>query len=117
MKALCGKRDRFEVRQFLSSLELNLLRMSAELQAGTLVVGRYHQFVIYDPKERVITAPCFEERILHHAGRLTVTGTRLTTATTTLASGDGSQKGDQGGSQNDHFGSQKGDHLSPFLLV
>jgi hypothetical protein len=32
-------------------------------------------------------------------------------------SGDGSPKGDQGGSQNEHFGSQKGDHLSPFLFV
>ena len=100
MKALRGKRDRFEIRQFLSALESNLLRMSAELQAGTLVVGRYHQFVIYDPKERVITAPCFEERILHHAGRLTVTGTRRTTATTTLASASPSAQHNDGNRQD-----------------
>ncbi len=27
----------------------------------------YHQFTIFDPKERLITAPCFRERVLHHA--------------------------------------------------
>lgn len=26
-----------------------------------------NQFLIRDPKERVITAPCFDERVLHHA--------------------------------------------------
>ena len=30
-------------------------------------VGRYHRFVIYDPKERVIHAARFSERVLHHA--------------------------------------------------
>ena len=28
---------------------------------------QYHQFWIRDPKERLITAPCFRERVLHHA--------------------------------------------------
>ena len=27
----------------------------------------YHQFTIFDPKQRLITAPCFRERVLHHA--------------------------------------------------
>ena len=39
----------------------------AQLAGGTFPVGRYHQFVIHDPKERIITAPCFAERVLHHA--------------------------------------------------
>lgn len=30
-------------------------------------MGVCTQFTIYDPKERLITAPCFAERILHHA--------------------------------------------------
>ena len=30
-------------------------------------MGDYHQFTIFDPKERLITAPCFRERVLHHA--------------------------------------------------
>ncbi|MHC4628119.1 MAG: RNA-directed DNA polymerase, partial [Planctomycetota bacterium] len=28
---------------------------------------RYQQFTIHDPKRRIITAPCFAERVLHHA--------------------------------------------------
>ena len=30
-------------------------------------MGRYHRFVIHDPKERVIHAARFPERVLHHA--------------------------------------------------
>jgi len=41
--------------------------MAAQLRAGTFPLGRFHQFVIHDPKERVITAPCFPERVAHHA--------------------------------------------------
>ena len=29
--------------------------------------GKYNQFKIYDPKERIITAASFEDRIVHHA--------------------------------------------------
>ncbi len=32
-----------------------------------MTVGPYHQFTIFDPKERLITAPCFRDRVLHHA--------------------------------------------------
>jgi len=38
-----------------------------EVESGTVVLGRSHQFVVHDPKKRVITAPVFEERVLHHA--------------------------------------------------
>ena len=41
--------------------------MAAELEHDTFRVGNYHQFTIHDPKERLITAPCFRERVLHHA--------------------------------------------------
>ena len=41
--------------------------MACSLDDGTFPVGRFHQFVIRDPKERIITAPCFPERVLHHA--------------------------------------------------
>lgn len=66
-KALRGKRGGAEARHFTARLEENLRRMAGELRAGTIAVGRFHQFVIHDPKERVITAPCFRERVLHHA--------------------------------------------------
>jgi RNA-directed DNA polymerase len=66
-KALRGKRSRPEAREFARHLDRNLPDMAAGLRAGTFPVGRFRQFVIHDPKERVITAPCFAERVLHHA--------------------------------------------------
>lgn len=66
-RALRGKRARFAARVFGDDLDNRLARMAAELGAESMQVGRYHQFVIHDPKERIITAPAFEERVLHHA--------------------------------------------------
>lgn len=66
-KALRGKRHRPDARKFVSHLEDNLQRMADELEAESVVLGRHVQFVIHDPKERLITAPCFEERVVHHA--------------------------------------------------
>ena len=66
-QALKGKRHRPEAREWVAKLDINLGRITEQLRAGTFPFGRFHQFVIFDPKERLITAPCFEERIVHHA--------------------------------------------------
>lgn len=66
-QALRGKRDRIDARAFAASLESNLIGLREELLSGTLRLGVARQFTIYDPKERTITAPCFRERVLHHA--------------------------------------------------
>ena len=66
-KAVRGKRHRPEVRRFAADLEARLRSIGNQLQSGKTLVGEFHQFVIHDPKERVITAPCFSARILHHA--------------------------------------------------
>jgi hypothetical protein len=66
-RALRGKRHRPDARRFVAELDLNLLAMRRELLAGTIPLGHSHQFVIHDPKRRIITAPCFPERVLHHA--------------------------------------------------
>jgi hypothetical protein len=66
-KAACGRRSQPMVRQFAVNLERHVTRMSMTIRDGTIPVGRFQQFLIHDPKERVITAPCFEERVLHHA--------------------------------------------------
>jgi RNA-directed DNA polymerase len=65
-KALRGKRDRKDARQFALRLDAHLEDMTRLLLVGTFPVGRYRQFIIHDPKERIITAPCFAERVLHH---------------------------------------------------
>ncbi|MCY2991271.1 MAG: RNA-directed DNA polymerase [Planctomycetota bacterium] len=66
-KAARGRRCKREARQFAANLSRNLAVMAQGLRDGTIPLGDYHQFTIYDPKERLITAPCFPERVLHHA--------------------------------------------------
>jgi hypothetical protein len=61
------KRAKMESRQFASNLEQELKKLSDDIRGGLLVLGEHHQFWIRDPKERLITAPCFRERVLHHA--------------------------------------------------
>ncbi len=66
-KAARGKRVRPDAARFAIRLGENLEALSQDLAAGTYTVGPYHQFTIHDPKERLITAPCFRDRVLHHA--------------------------------------------------
>jgi RNA-directed DNA polymerase len=66
-RALRGKRGRLDARRFVERLDENLTELAARLREGTVELGRYRQFVIRDPKERVISAPGFAERVLHHA--------------------------------------------------
>ncbi|TVS09656.1 MAG: RNA-directed DNA polymerase [Planctomycetaceae bacterium] len=37
------------------------------MKSETIPLGAARQFTVLDPKERLITAPCFRERVLHHA--------------------------------------------------
>lgn len=66
-RATRGKRNHPDVVAIAADLDHYLTEMSAQVRAGTFPVGVCSQFVIRDPKQRVITAPCMRERILHHA--------------------------------------------------
>ena len=66
-RAARGKRRTRDVARFLAQEELELLRLQRELQDGTWRPGRPTTFLIRDPKERVITAAPFRDRVLHHA--------------------------------------------------
>ncbi len=66
-RARIGKRHRAATLIYGERLDENLQRLQAQLCNGSIAVGLFHQFVIHDPKERIITAPCFAERVLHHA--------------------------------------------------
>ena len=66
-KAARGRRGQAVVRQFATGLDDRVAEMEKAISEGIFPVGRFHQFLIRDPKERVITAPCFDERVLHHA--------------------------------------------------
>jgi RNA-directed DNA polymerase len=66
-RAARGKRHRAEVAAFLRRLDQNLETLHREILDGSIPLGRGRRFRIRDPKPRQIYAPCFRERVLHHA--------------------------------------------------
>ena len=66
-RAARGKRYHPEVTAFLTHLDANLGVLQSQILDGTVVLGEVRRFHIRDPKPRVIHAPCFRERVLHHA--------------------------------------------------
>jgi len=66
-KARRGKKLKRDVLLFRMNEEENLYRLRQGLVNGTVPIGEYSYFRITDPKERVICAASFPERILHHA--------------------------------------------------
>lgn len=67
LKARKCKRYRKEVLDFTSKLEENLLIIQNELIWKTYEPGRFKGFYVYDPKKRLIHAPAFRDRVIHHA--------------------------------------------------
>ena len=66
-KARRGKRFRPDVAQFEFDLERNLWRLHEELQTRSYQPGAYHTFLIYEPKQRQISAAPYRDRVVHHA--------------------------------------------------
>jgi len=66
-RAARGKRDRSEVKRFAANLDAELACLSQGILSGSLELGKFNTFRIFDPKPRQISAPAFRERVLHHA--------------------------------------------------
>ncbi len=66
-RAAKGKRHLAAVRAFEERLSAELGALAADILNGSVAVGVSHSFRIHDPKPRTIHAPCFRERVLHHA--------------------------------------------------
>jgi retron-type reverse transcriptase len=62
-----GRQYDASVAQFNFRLESNLLRLQRELMHKTYRPGPYTTFMVYDPKERMISAAPFRDRVVHHA--------------------------------------------------
>jgi len=62
-----GKRGQPNVAAFEWDLEANLLQLQEELEAKTYRPGPYDSFYIHDPKDRLISAAPFRDRVVHHA--------------------------------------------------
>lgn len=67
LKAARGKAHRPAVIAFRDRLNDELADLGTRLREGDVEVGVYQSFVIHEPKQRRIHAPCFRERVLHHA--------------------------------------------------
>ena len=64
-KARCGKREKREVIVFELNLESEILRIETALKNGTYKHGKYKEFKIYEPKERIIKASSYADRVIH----------------------------------------------------
>jgi retron-type reverse transcriptase len=62
-----GKRYRDEVLAFKANLEDNLFSLIDDLRCDSYVPLPLRQFWITDPKRRLISAPAFRDRVVHHA--------------------------------------------------
>ncbi len=66
-KAARSKRAKQDCQRFREQLDENLEELRRGLLSGQVPVGDYHYFTIHDPKQRLICAASFAERVLHHA--------------------------------------------------
>jgi retron-type reverse transcriptase len=67
LKAARGKRAQTEVRAFFAHFDAYLARLADAIQTGNVPLGSYRCFQIHDPKPRLIHAPSFPDRVIHHA--------------------------------------------------
>ena len=66
-RAARGKRHRSEVRAALAKPEQTIETIAKSLSEGRLPQGQWREFTIYDPKQRLIHAAPFVDRVAHHA--------------------------------------------------
>lgn len=66
-KARKNKRYKPDVLSFSANLEENLIILQNELIWKTYRTSPYRQFYVYEPKQRLIMALPFRDRVIHHA--------------------------------------------------
>lgn len=66
-KAQKGKRFRPDVAAFNFNIEYELCKLQDELLRKTYTPGAYRSFLIYEPKQRQISAAPYRDRVVHHA--------------------------------------------------
>lgn len=62
-----GHRDSLEVLRFEHDLEENLINLQNHLIWHSWKPDPYREFIVYEPKKRLIQAPTFRDRVVHHA--------------------------------------------------
>ena len=64
--ARLGKRNKKEVIDFEMNLSQNLVQMFESIRNHTYQMQSYYQFMVHDPKERVIHALHYPDRVVQH---------------------------------------------------
>ena len=67
LKAQRGKRWKESTLEFNFNKEQNLLKLKRQLETGKWKPGKYFAFTIQEPKERIIHAAPYIDRVVHHA--------------------------------------------------
>ena len=55
------------ILQFTINLEKELFLIQEQLTTGNFNFSTYRNFKVYEPKERIISAPCFRDVVVQHA--------------------------------------------------
>ena len=66
-KAIKGKRKKPGAAAFMANFERETLRLERELRDGAYRPGKYVEILVRDPKERLVSAAPFRDRVVHHA--------------------------------------------------
>jgi hypothetical protein len=66
-QAARGKKGSPRVADFLRDLEPEVIALESELATKTYRPRPYRTFMVFDPKERMICAADFRDRVVHHA--------------------------------------------------
>ncbi|MCF0115213.1 MAG: reverse transcriptase, partial [Erysipelotrichaceae bacterium] len=64
--ARLGKRTTSEVIDFEMNLASNLVELANALEEGTYEMQGYYSFMVHDPKDRVINALHYRDRVVQH---------------------------------------------------
>lgn len=63
-RASKNKCNKYEVLKFNIDLETNIVNIIDSIKNGTYKLGKYHIFIIYEPKERIIKCLPYRDRIV-----------------------------------------------------
>lgn len=66
-RARKNKRYRIDAMRFANNAEENLVNLQNHLIWKSWTPGKQREFVVLEPKRRMIQAPPFEDRVIHHA--------------------------------------------------
>ena len=67
LKARRHKTSKNVVKNFSKNVNKNLLIVQKNLKSKPAILSPYSQFIIYEPKERLISVVPFIDRVMHHA--------------------------------------------------